>query len=196
MKVIPHNTMTISEAHTLLNEWVSNVNLRKHMWGVGVAMRWYAVFFGEDEAEQERWEVVGLLHDMDWEKYPDWRNGGHPLPAVAFLQERGLDEESCQAILGHATYTNTPRTTRMAKTLFACDELSGFIVAIALIKPDKKLSSVDVPAVVKRLKEKRFAAAINRDEIIAGADELGVPLEEHIAHVLSALQANAEALGL
>lgn len=188
--------MTLSEAKNILNQWVSNPNLRKHMWGVGAAMRWYASFFGLDEREQDRWETAGILHDLDWEKYPIVSAQGHPYVAVAFLKERGLDEESCQAILAHASHTREPRETLMAKTLFAVDELAGFIVAVALIKPEKKLSAVDTASVSKRLKEKRFAANVNRDEITQGAAALGVPLEEHIAHVIAGMRAKETDLGL
>lgn len=166
------------------------------MWSVGAAMRWYAVFFGLDERDRDRWEAVGILHDLDWEKYPDISAQGHPYVAVAFLKARGLDEESCQAILAHASYTKEPRETRMAKTLFAVDELAGFIVAVALIKPEKKLSAVDVASVVKRLKEKRFAANVNRGEITEGAAVLGMPLEEHVAHVIAGMRAREIDLGL
>jgi predicted hydrolase (HD superfamily) len=188
--------MTPVEARKILDEWVVNPNLKKHMEGVGAAMRWYASFFGLDEREQDRWEAIGLLHDLDWEKYPFGSVDGHPYQGVAFLRQHGLDEESCQAILAHASYTREPRQTRAAKTLFAVDELVGFIVAVALIKPEKKLSAVDVASVLKRLKEKRFAANVNRDEISAGASLLELPLDQHIAHVISGLRVREIDLGL
>ncbi len=188
--------MTSAEAKNILDQWVGGLNLKKHMWGVGAAMRWYASFFGLDEREQDRWEAVGILHDLDWEKYPQTSRDGHPYVATAFLEEHGLDAESCQAILAHASYTKEPRETLLAKTLFAVDELSGFIVAVALIKPEKKLSAVDVPSVIKRLKEKRFAANINRDEIMQGAALLGMPLEEHVARVLVGMTTRATELEL
>ncbi len=188
--------MTPSEAKNILDEWVVNPNLKKHMRAVGAAMRWYAVFFGQDESTQDRWEVAGIVHDLDWEKYPNLSAQGHPYVAVAFLKTRGLDEESCQAILAHASHTGQPRQTLMAKTLFAVDELAGFIVAVALIKPEKNLSAVDVASVTRRLAEKRFAANVNRDEIIQGAAALAIPLEEHIAHVIDAMRDYRTDLGL
>ncbi|MFA6495091.1 MAG: HD domain-containing protein [Candidatus Paceibacterota bacterium] len=185
--------MTPQEARDILDQWVVNPNLKKHMWGVGAAMRWYAKKFN---ADQDRWETVGILHDLDWEKYPHGSTQGHPYVAVAFLKERGLDAESCQAILAHASYTHEPRETLMAKTLFAVDECAGFIVAVALIKPEKKLSAVDVASVMKRLKEKRFAANVNRDEIAEGAQLLGFSLEDHIANVLAGMRVCAADCGL
>ncbi len=188
--------MTVTQAKDFLDQWVTNPNLKKHMLVVGAAMRWYASFFNLDEREQDRWEVVGILHDLDWEKYPFGSVDGHPYQGVAFLRQHGLDEESCQAILAHASYTHEPRETRMAQTLFAVDECAGFIVAVALIKPEKKLSAVDVASVLKRLKEKRFAANVNRDEIAQGAALLQIPLEEHIAHVIAGMRTQEIALGL
>ena len=188
--------MTVTQAKDFLDQWVANPHLKKHMWSVGAAMRWYANFFGLDEQEQDRWEAVGILHDLDWEKYPQASKDGHPYVAAAFLKDRGLDAESCQAILAHASYTEEPRQTLLAKTLFAVDELAGFIVAVALIKPEKKLSAVDVVSVIKRLKEKRFAANVNRDEIAQGAVLLGVPMEEHVSHVLAGMSQRATDLGL
>ena len=176
------------EANDVLVSWVSSAYLRRHALSVGAAMRWYAAFFGKDEREQDRWETVGILHDIDWEKYPRASRDGHPYAGVAFLKEHGLDAESCQAILAHASYTHEPRETLLAKTLFAVDELAGFIVAVALIKPEKKLSAVDVSSVLKRLREKRFAAGVNRDEIVQGALALGIPLEEHIANVIAGMR--------
>ncbi len=202
--------MNKQEALNILNEWVNPVrsregsqrdsdsngvkspNLKKHMMAVAAAMEFYARKFGQDE---NRWWIVGLLHDVDYEKYPDYKNGGHPYKAVEFLSDK-LDEESLNAILGHATYTNTPRETKMAKTLFAVDELTGMITAVALVKPEKKLSAVDVNSVKKRFKEKKFAAGVNREEIIQGAQDLGVPLDEHIQNVIDAMINISSELGL
>lgn len=177
--------MTKEEAKTILDEWVKSPNLKKHMRAVAQAMAFYARAFAQNE---EQWWVVGLLHDMDYEAYPNPNRdkSGHPYKAVEFLQGK-LDEESLNAIMSHASYTNVSRDSLMAKTLFAVDELTGMIVAVALVKPDKKISSVDVASVKKRFKEKRFAAGVNRGEIIEGAEELQVPLDEHIQNVITAM---------
>ncbi len=175
----------------ILSIWVRSPSLRTHMYTVATAMEWYAKHTGQDA---DRWWITGLLHDMDYEKYPTVGPLGHPYQAVAFLKDKGIDDEMSDAILGHAS--QVPRETRMAKTLFAVDELCGFIVAVALIKPSKKLADVDVQSVTKRLKEKRFAANVSREDIYQGAEELGVPLEEHIGHVIAALQEQASAWGL
>lgn len=186
--------MNRREAEKILNEWVESPNLKKHMLAVAASMAFYAKKFGEDE---EKWWVTGLLHDMDYEKFPNPNRDqtGHPYKAVEFLEGK-LDRESLDAILGHASYANTPRLTAMAKALFAVDELTGMIVAVSLIKPDKKLSAVDVESVKKRFKEKRFAAGVNREEIYQGAQELGVSLDEHIQNVIEAMETIAPELGL
>lgn len=185
--------MTREEAQKILDEWIQSVGLKKHCLAVAQAMDWYARKFSED---RNKWWILGLLHDLDWEKYPDWRNGGHPYKAVEFLKERGMNEEFLQAVLGHASYTNIPRETLMAKTLFAVDELAGFIVAVALIKAEKSLTAVNVKSVRKRLKEKRFAAGVHREEIYQGAEEIGVSLEEHIENVIAAMREISADLGL
>lgn len=184
--------MTRQEALKILDEWVKNPNLKKHMLAVANAMAYYAKKFNEDV---EKWYVIGLLHDLDYEKYPHPQEGGHPYKAIEFLKDK-LDEESLKAILAHASYTGAPRESLMAKTLFAVDELVGFIVAVALIKPDKSLNSVDVESVKKRFKEKRFAAGVNREEIFQGAAELGIGLEEHIQNVINSMKEISNQLGI
>ncbi len=184
--------MTRGEAWAVLTEHTSNPNLRKHMLGVEAVMRAYARRFGEDE---ERWGVVGLLHDLDYEKYPS-REAGHPFKGVEILRGRGIDESICRAILSHADYSGVPRETLMEKALFAADELSGFVVAVALVKPNRALADVDVTSVRKKMKDKAFARGVRREDIVSGAEELGIPLDEHIASVLAALQGIATELGL
>jgi putative nucleotidyltransferase with HDIG domain len=186
--------MNKQEALVILNDWVKSPNLIKHMLAVAASMAFYAKKFREDE---EKWLVAGLLHDMDYEKYPNPNRdeSGHPYKAVEFLQDK-LDQESLDAIMGHAEFTHIPRESLMAKALFAVDELTGMITAVALVKPDKKLSAVDVNSVKKRFKEKRFAAGVNREEIIQGAQDIGVPLDEHIQNVIDAMSLISEELGL
>jgi len=172
-------------------EWTLNESLRKHMLCVETALRAYAKKFNEDE---ELWEITGLLHDFDYEKFPNPPD--HPLKGSAILKELGYPDEMRIAILGHASYTNTPRESRLAKVLFACDELCGFIVACSLVKPDKKVASVEVSSVKKKLKDKGFARNVSREDIINGANELGVNLDDHIQFVIDALKANTNNLGL
>ncbi|MCD6399385.1 HD domain-containing protein [candidate division WOR-3 bacterium] len=181
--------MTRDEAFALLTEYTKKENLIKHALAVEAAMRRYAEIFGEDP---EEWGIVGLLHDFDYEKFPD----NHPYKGVEILKEKGLPEEWLEAILGHADYTGVERKTLLAKTLFAVDELTGFIVAVALVRPSKKIEDVAVKSVKKKMKDKAFAAAVNRKDIVKGADELNVSLEEHIKNVLEAMKAIAQELGL
>ena len=181
--------MTRDEAFALLTEYTKKENLIKHALAVEAAMRRYAEIFGEDP---EEWGIVGLLHDFDYEKFPD----NHPYKGVEILKEKGLPEEWLEAILGHADYTGVERKTLLAKTLFAVDELTGFIVAVALVRPSKKIEEVAVKSVKKKMKDKAFAAAVNRKDIVKGADELNVSLEEHIKNVLEAMKAIAQELGL
>ncbi len=154
-------------------------------------MRAYARKRGEDE---ELWGVVGLLHDFDYERYPSLED--HPFRGSEILKERGYSEEIRRAILSHATYSGVPRDSTMEKTLFACDELAGFITACALVKPGKSLAEVEAPSVKKKMKDKAFARSVNRDDITTGAAELGMPLEEHIAFCIEALKGVAAELGL
>lgn len=184
------------EALALLKEHTQNGNLVKHMLAVEAAMRAYAQRFNESE---EQWGMAGLLHDFDYEKYPNHEHHpkeGHPSVGVKLLRERGFSEEICQAILGHADYTGVPRESLMAKALYACDELTGLIVAVALVRPSKKIAEVTVDSVKKKWNDKAFARGVNRQDIEKGAQELGVPLDEHIYTVLKAMQKIASELGL
>lgn len=184
------------EALALLKEYTKNENLIKHMLAVEAAMRAYAKKFRQDE---EQWGIVGLLHDFDYEKYPNQEHhptDGHPSVGVKILRERGFPEEICQAILGHANYTGVPRESLMAKALYACDDLTGLIVAVALVRPSKKIAEVTVESVKKKWNDKAFARGVNREDIERGAQELGVPLDEHIDTVLKAMQGIADRLGL
>jgi len=192
------NTSTIriglpprEEILALLHEHTETPGLRKHALAVEAATRAYARRFGEDP---DLWGATGLIHDFDYEKHPTPEE--HPRFGCAILKERGYPESVIDAIMGHAAYTGTPRVTPLAKTLFACDELCGMITATALVQPGKTLAEVTPDSVIRKMKSKSFARSVNRDEIELGARELGVPLEEHIAFVLAALQAEAGALGL
>jgi putative nucleotidyltransferase with HDIG domain len=182
---------TYEDALKLLFEYTESENLRKHAFAVESAMRAYARKFGEDE---EKWAIVGLLHDFDYEKFPT--PDQHPWVGSKILEERGYPEDIRKAILGHADYTGVPRDTLMAKVLYACDELCGFITAVALVKPNKKLEEVTVESVKKKLKDKAFARSVNREDIYIGAEELGIPLDEHIQFVIEAMKSIADKLGL
>jgi len=182
--------MNRSEAWDLLCEYTKNENLRKHALAVEACMRTYARKSGEDE---EKWGVVGLIHDFDYEVYPNAPD--HPLKGSEILKEKGLSEEIRRAILGHADYTGVPRDTLMARTLFACDELAGFITACSLVRPDK-ITSLEAKSVRKRMKDKAFARSVSREDIAKGAGELGVALDEHITFCIRAMQGIAEQLGL
>jgi putative nucleotidyltransferase with HDIG domain len=183
--------ITREKAWEWVCEWVSNENLRKHLLAVESAMRHYARIYGEDE---EKWGLAGLLHDIDYERYPD--STQHPKVGAQFLREQGVPEEVVEAILGHANWTGVKRKSLMAKALYACDELTGLLVATALVMPSKKLAEVKVDSVLRKMKDKSFARKVDRQAIIDGANELGIPLEEHIANVLKAMQDIAEELGL
>lgn len=175
----------------LLHEHTETPGLRKHALAVEAAMRAYAKRFGENP---ELWGATGLIHDFDYEKHPTPEE--HPTFGCAILRERGFPSEMIDAIMGHAAYTGTPRETLLAKALFACDEVSGMITATALVQPGKTLAEVTPDSVLRKMKTKSFARSVNREEIEQGARELGVPMEEHVAFVLTALQAEAGALGL
>ena len=179
------------EAWQLLCQYTEKEGLRKHALAVEASMRHYARLYGEDE---ELWGLTGLLHDFDYEKWPDEQN--HPFRGVEILEAQGYPEVMRTAILGHAPYSGVPRETRLAKALYACDELSGFVTAVALVKPSKSLKEVDVASVKKRFKEKAFARGVHREAIFQGTEELGVPLDEHIAFVLAALRPQERVLGL
>ena len=188
--------MTREEAFRLMHEHTASPGLRQHMLAVEAAMRAYAAKHG---ADVEAWGLVGLLHDFDYEKYPNAEHSpteGHPAWGVGLLRERGVSDEQCRAILGHATYSGVQRESPMAKTLFAVDELCGFLVACALVRPSKSFADLEVSSVKKKLKDKAFARGVNRDEVRQGADELGVPLDDHIAFVIQALRPAEPSLGL
>ncbi len=182
---------TRDQAVALLHEWIQNANLRKHCYAVEAAMRAYAGRYGEDA---ERWGITGLIHDFDWERHPDLER--HPVKGVEVLRSLGWPDDVCRAVLGHASHTGVPRDTLMSRVLFACDELTGFLVACALMTPGKTLAEVQVPSVRKKMKRADFARNVNRDDIVAGAQELGADLDEHIAFTLGAMRGIHEALGL
>ncbi|CEK13275.1 metal dependent phosphohydrolase [Chthonomonas calidirosea] len=178
-------------AWQLVTEWTQSESLRKHMLAVEAAMRFYARKFGEDE---ELWGNTGLLHDFDYEKNPDPPD--HPTVGMKVLAEQGWPPEMIEAIGGHAEYLNIPRHTLLAKTLYAVDELCGFILAVAYTRPSRTLAEVEVSSVLKKMRQSGFARNVSREDIVRGADELGIPLEEHIANCIEALQAIAPTLGL
>lgn len=180
-----------SQAWSLLCEYTQSESLRKHMLAVEACMRAYARKFGEDE---NKWGITGLLHDFDYEKYPT--PAEHPFVGNKILEERGYPEDVRRAILSHADYSGVKRESRMEKALYACDEISGFITASALVKPNKSLAEVEAKSVRKKMKDKAFARSVNRDDIINGAADLGVDLEEHIAFCIEAMKGIAGELGL
>ncbi len=175
----------------LLTEFTQSESLRKHALAVEACMRAYARKSGEDE---DKWGVVGLIHDFDYEKWPSLDD--HPYKGNEILKERGYSDEIRLAIMSHAEYTGVPRQSPMEKTLFACDELAGFITACALVKPGKSLAEVDAKSVRRKMKDKAFARSVNRNDIITGAADLGVDLEEHIAFCIEAMKGIAKELGL
>jgi len=193
---MPSTLPTRDEALTILYEFTQSDSLRKHMLAVEAAMRAYAEKFGEDP---ERWGLAGLIHDFDYERWPNQEHSptnGHPAEGVRILRERGWPEDVLEAILGHAQYSGVPRTSRMAKTLFAVDELTGLVTATALVRPSKSVHEVDARSVRKKMKDKAFARGVNRDDVIGGAEELGVELDAHIQFVIEAMRRSAPALGL
>jgi putative nucleotidyltransferase with HDIG domain len=179
------------EAWNLMCEYTQSESLRKHMLAVEACMRAYARKFGEDE---EKWAITGLLHDFDYEKYPTPEE--HPFVGNKILEERGYPDDVRRAILSHADYSGVKRETSMEKVLYACDELAGLITASTLVKPGKSLTEVDAKSVRRKMKDKAFARSVNRDDIINGAADLGVDLEEHIAFCIEAMKAIAGELGL
>jgi len=190
--------MTLSRARALelVHQYTANENLRKHMYAVEVAMRAMAARLGGDP---DRWGVVGLVHDFDYERFPNDGHSAseeHPAEGVRILAAEGLDGESQQAILGHAVYCGVPRTTPMAKALFAVDELCGFLVACALVRPTKSLQDLEVSSVRKKLKDKAFARGVSREDVYLGGDEVGIPLDELIQFLLEALRPHERVLGL
>src|SRR6266550_4464667 len=185
-----------SQALTTLHEWVQSESLRKHCYAVADSMKHFAKLRGEDP---DTWDSVGLLHDMDYERHPNLERSsteGHPFVGVAWLREHGWSEEICRAILSHADYANVARETPLEKTLYAVDELSGFVIAVTLVRPTKSIHEVDLAAVKKKMKDKAFARAVNREDVVRGAQELGMPLEDVIENAITALQADAARLGL
>jgi len=189
-------SLTRTEALALMHEWTPSESLRKHMYAVELAMRAMAEKHG---ADPEAWGIVGLLHDFDYERFPNADRAAdreHPAEGVKHLASLGAPAEWQEAILGHAEYTGTPRTTPMARALFAVDELSGFLVACALVRPSKSLQDLEVSSVKKKLKDKGFAKGVSRDDIAKGVEELGVTLDDHIAFVLGALRPHERVLGL
>lgn len=183
--------MTREQAWELLCEYTKSEGLRKHALAVETCVAAYARKHGEDEA---KWSLTALLHDFDWEIHPTLEE--HPQKGEAILAERGVDEEIRRAILSHANHTGVPRETPLQKTLYACDELAGFITAVSYVKPHKSVFEVDVTSVKKKMKDKAFARSVNRQDILEGAQELGIPLEEHVEFCIKAMQARAEELGL
>ena len=184
-------TPTREGAWALLTEYTSSDSLLKHAMGVEAAVRGYARRFGEDE---EAWGVVGLLHDFDYERWPSLDD--HPFRGSEILRERDYPEWVITAILSHAEYSGVPREGRLEKTLFACDELAGFVTAASLIRPSKSVLDLEARSVVKRMKDKAFARGVKREDLIAGAALLGLPLEEHIGNVIAFMRERADALGL
>ena len=185
-----------ADALALVHEWTRSESLRRHMLAVEAAMRAYARGLGVDEA---RWALAGLVHDFDYERYPNAERAAdreHPAEGVRHLRALGYPDDVLDAVMGHAEYTGTPRRTPMARALFAVDELTGLVTAAALIKPSRRVADVDVATVRKRMKDKAFARGVSREDVVQGAAELGVELDEHIAFVLDAMRGEAAALGL
>ena len=178
-------------AWALLTEFTRNENLRKHALAVEAAVRGYARLWGEDE---EAWGVVALLHDFDYNRYPSLED--HPFRGAEILKERGYPDWVVHAILSHADHTGVPRESRLEHTLFACDEMAGFVTAAALVRPSKSLLDLEARSVIKRMKEKAFARAVSRDDLRRGAEEIGVPLEAHVANVIAFMRERADELGL
>jgi putative nucleotidyltransferase with HDIG domain len=188
--------MLAERALAILHEWVQSESLRRHCYAVADSMKHFAV---ATNADADLWEAVGLLHDMDYERHPNQEQSpteGHPFVGVAWLREQGWSEEVCRAILSHADYAAVPRETPLERTLYAVDELSGLVMAVARVRPSKSVHEVDVASVKKKMKDKAFARAVNREDITRGAAELGMPLEDVIAGVIAALQKDADHLGL
>jgi len=192
----PADLPSRADALALVEEYTASESLRKHMLSVETAMRAYAEHFGEDV---ERWGLTGLVHDFDYERFPNAAHSPteeHPAEGVRILRAHGYPEDVLQAILGHATYSGVARETLMAKTLFAVDELTGLITATALVRPSRSVNEVDARSVRKKMKDKAFARGVSREDVMQGAGELGVDLDQHIAFVIAAMQRNAAVLNL
>ena len=184
---------TRDDAWALLCECTQSHALRKHGLAVEGAVAWYAQNrFGKDGADLDMWRAAGLLHDFDYERYPET----HPLQGADELRRRGYPELVVEAVLGHGDHTGIPRTTDLARTVYACDEMSGFVIAVAYVRPNRTLDEVDVRAVTKKMKDKGFARQVPRDQLAKGADELGVPFEEHVMNVVEGLKSVRGELGL
>lgn len=193
---MPNDLPTRDEALALQHEYTQSDSLRKHMLAVEAAMRAYATRYGEDP---ERWGLVGLIHDFDYERYPNAEHSateGHPSEGVRILRSHGWPDDILQAILGHATYTGVTRESRMARALFAVDELTGLVTATALVRPSRSINEVDARSVRKKMKDKAFAKGVSRDDVLLGAQELGVDLDEHLQFVIDAMRGVAGSLGL
>jgi putative nucleotidyltransferase with HDIG domain len=184
-------SLSRADAWALMTEYTKGESLRKHMLAVEAAVRGYARQFGEDEDD---WGAVALLHDFDYERYPDQEN--HPYRGVEVLKARGYPEWVTRAILSHADYSGVTRESRLEKTLYACDEMSGIVTAASLVRPSKSILDLEAPSVLKRMKDKAFARAVNRDDLRRGAEELGIPLDQHITNVIAYMREQADALGL
>jgi putative nucleotidyltransferase with HDIG domain len=189
--------MTLAErALSILHEWVQSESLRKHCYAVADSMKHFARLRSTDA---DVWEAVGLLHDMDYERHPNLEHSsteGHPFMGVAWLRDHGWSEEICRAILCHADYSGVSRETPLEKTLYAVDEPSSFVIAVALVRPTKSIHDVDLAAVKKKMRDKAFARAVNRDDIVRGAQELGMPLDDVIGEIINALKSDAKRLGV
>ena len=179
------------DAFALMTEWTAGDSLRKHMLAVEAAVRGYARLWGEPE---EDWAVVAILHDFDYERYPDARD--HPFRGVEVLREKGYPEWVTRAILSHADYSGVARESRLEHALYACDEMSGFVTAAALVRPSKSVLDLEASSVVKRMKDKAFARAVDREDLRRGAEEIGLPLDQHIANVIAFMRERADTLGL
>jgi len=180
-----------NDAWALMSEYTQSESLRKHMLAVEAAVRGYARLWGEDEND---WGVVALLHDFDYERWPDQEN--HPFRGVDILKQKGYPEWVTRAILSHAEYSGVPRESRLEHALFACDEMTGFVTAAALVRPSKSVMDLEASSVVKRMKDKAFARAVSREDLRRGAEEIGLPLNQHITNVIAFMRVEAEALGL
>lgn len=184
-------SLSRDRALALMTEYTVSDSLRKHMLAVEAAVRGYARMWGEDEDD---WGAVALLHDFDYERWPDQEN--HPFRGVEILKAQGYPEWFTRAILSHAEYSGVPRESRLEHTLYACDEMSGFVTAAALVRPSKSVLDLEASSVIKRMKDKAFARAVNRDDLRRGAEEIGLPLDEHITNVIRFMREQADTLGL
>jgi predicted hydrolase (HD superfamily) len=184
---------TREEAWNLLREWTKSEQLRKHGLAVEAAVRWYGAHkFGISDPELELWSVAGLLHDFDYERFPDT----HPVQGADELRRRSYPREVVDAVLGHGDHTGVPRETLLARTVYACDEMTGFVIAVAYVRPNRSLDEVDARAVTKKMKDKGFARQVPRDQLVKGAEELGIPFDEHVTNVVEGLKTVRAEFGL